>query len=256
MGAIFMKWVRGLSNGEAALYSVFLTCAFVIAWWYARQWARKHRKRKQAQLEADARKQAERDADFRRGPSAPGEVDHGVISRTSLNEIGSAIASLLPVLFRLLDALAGDTIQVLHADNDADNRQQILQQLATDLYPDVLFLERVAQTVGPKSVGFVSAYRVLLRPEREVDDEERQTLTELKPVLAGNLVEQFGLVSDVVGRLEKLTESMEGKEENLTRMVLRARHALRAIDQGIVSMVDFCSGELAHAIDSKLKPTK
>ena len=152
-----------------------------------------------------------------------------------------------------MDALNGDTIRVLHADSDAENRQRILRQLAEDLYPDVLVLEKVAQTVGAKSVAFVTAYRVLLRPERKIDHEERQTLTELKPVLAGNLVKEFARVSDVVGGLEKRTLSMEGKEENLTRMVLRARQALRTIDQAIVSMIGFCAGELAQKIEAKLK---
>jgi hypothetical protein len=213
---------------------------------------RKRASLRSARYEAEARKREARYADFLSGAASLGSVDFGVISLTSLDTIRTMIVQSVPIIAGLYKELFIDsTIRVLHADDDASNRDSIMKQLAEDIHERVQTLEDIAKTIGPQGVGFITSYRHLLK-KKELTDEERDTLRETKAVFNGDRAKVFRQYSDFLASFQGKFALLQDKQQDLDRMSRRLVKAMNDIETTMRSVASFCANEMGPSIDDIL----
>jgi phage-related minor tail protein len=106
----------------------------------------------------------------------------------------------------------------------------------------------VAKRITPQSRAFISAYRSLLA-NRDLSEVEKRSLVELRETYRTGVATTFLQVSDLLEMRRKDISRLEGKQQDLTRMIRRTVRALRDTERAVSDVSEFCSGELAKTIE-------
>ena len=206
--------------------------------------------RRKKQMESRRAARLAEDADFQRGSSELGIFDHGVISIEAFNDIGKGIAAALPLMWDVANrVLFSDVAKRMLAIEDAAEKAEISQKLARDIFHAVRDLERVAEAIQPKSTQMIAAYRVIFEND---GPDNAENLIGIRDTFATG-VEPFAKVTATCSLLRKQMAAVEGKQADLTRMVVRFRVALKTIEDVAEAVASFAATEMPVTINKILK---
>ena len=200
---------------------------------------------------AKGRRTQEIQADSKKGNAERGIVDQGVDPTASSDAILAQFRAALDPVRRIFESLFRDTLAKLPENGDPNHvakKQAVLQQAAREIHSDVMALESVAKEVGPAVQDFIEAFRAVFALPIN-SDGDRQTLCRLKKTHCNGVAESFRqLASLLADRRQELTK-LDGKQQDLSRMVRRAVQALDDMQKAASRVEGFCSREMSATID-------
>ena len=219
--------------------------------WTFMKWAwRSVRTQEAVRRAAKGRRTQEIQADFKKGmPNAASWIKVSIRPRVRTQSSRSSGPRWIQL--NAFSKSFRDTLAKLPENGDPNHvakKQAVLQQAAMEIHSDVMALESVAKEVGPAVQDFIEAFRAVFALPIN-SDGDRQTLCVLKKTHCNGVAESFRqLASLLTNRREELTK-LDGKQQDLSRMVRRAVQALDDMQKAASRVEGFCSREMSATID-------
>lgn len=246
-----ISWLDAQGGFTQAIVSALVLAAGAAIWSGLVRVFRRRQARRQERATALLQLQEVLDADFRSEPAELGEVDHGVNTTATLESVQALLYEGLPPLTAIIEKLFKETLDKLPpkgVDGQIVRKQAILKGAAREIHSHVLSLESVAKRIAPQSRAFINAYRKLLS-DHNLSEDEKRSLLDLRETYRTGVAQTFLQVSQLLERRRQDISRLEGKQQDLTRMIRRTVRALRDTERAVRDVSKFCSGELAKTIE-------
>lgn len=193
--------------------------------------------------------------EFESFPAELGIVDHGVNTSATLEEAMRLLHLAAPAIAAVFNRLYKRAPALLSRRGFRDTaarKQAIHKESAELLREHVLLLEDVARQLQPQATAFVDAYRNMFTLP-VASDADRTALRDLRVTYTGGVASSFRQCADLSRARARDVALMSGKQQDLTRVVVRAAAAMNAIAESSAVIADFCSTEMPDSIDRILQ---
>jgi hypothetical protein len=246
----FSAWMTGQPDWlQNTIVGAFLLLVPASVFWWPITWAVRRAQRFRANRRAAI--EAKR-LSFDTYPSELGVVDHGVNATDTMPAVLNLMGEAQKVLLRIFGTLESDKKLARLRKDDPDQiakKRDILRRIALSLQDDVLALERLAPQIATTADTFIAANRAMLSlPVRAAD------LSTLK-IWNGHYrvtIEVLRRIAEIVSEKVSALKMFDGKQQDLSRVVLRAIVAMQGMAASAEKLAGYCSGEMSDGVTKKI----